>query len=331
MLLPDGVGLRNFAYSSFLEKAQTDGYNVVFWNSTPVDLTALGFSEIRIQNSRMDKLTDIYKKAKVQIELTQNIRKSNDKVYDFYRFPTQYTNLKRTLKDFAVKFLSLTHSSESGLLRIRREINGKERKTRYYRESIETLKREKPEVVFCTNQRHASTIAPLFAAKDLGIPTAVFIYSWDNLPKATMVVETDYYFVWSEYMKKELMYYYPYITEKQIFITGSPQFEMHFNEPLQSRESFFKTWDLDTDKKYICFTGDDITTSPDDPKYLEDLAVSVEMLNNSGYNLGIIFRKCPVDFSDRYEAVLKKYAATIVSIDPLWQPDFECMVYDFAY
>jgi hypothetical protein len=35
----------------------------------------------------------------------------------------------------------------------------------------------------------------LLAAQQLGIPTATFIFSWDNLPKATMVVETDYYFV----------------------------------------------------------------------------------------------------------------------------------------
>jgi hypothetical protein len=34
----------------------------------------------------------------------------------------------------------------------------------------------------------------LLAAQQLGIPTATFIFSWDNLPKATMVVETDYYY-----------------------------------------------------------------------------------------------------------------------------------------
>jgi hypothetical protein len=33
----------------------------------------------------------------------------------------------------------------------------------------------------------------LLAAQQLGIPTATFIFSWDNLLKATMVVETDYY------------------------------------------------------------------------------------------------------------------------------------------
>jgi hypothetical protein len=44
----------------------------------------------------------------------------------------------------------------------------------------------------------------LLAAQQLGIPTATFIFSWDNLPKATMVVETDYYFV-GDHMKLELL------------------------------------------------------------------------------------------------------------------------------
>ena len=57
-----------------------------------------------------------------------------------------------------------------------------------------------------------------------------------------------------------------------------------------------------------------------DQYYLEDLALSVRELNQQGYNLGIIYRKCPVDFTTRYDAVLKQYQDVIVSIDPLWRP-----------
>ena len=32
----------------------------------------------------------------------------------------------------------------------------------------------------------------------------------------------------------------------------------------------------------------------------------------------IIFRRCPVDFSTRYDSVLEKYKDTIIPIDPLW-------------
>ena len=38
-----------------------------------------------------------------------------------------------------------------------------------------------------------------------------------------------------------------------------------------------------------------------------------------GHNLGIIFRRCPVDFSDRYNQVLLKYKEIITPIAPKWE------------
>src|SRR5690606_15462237 len=72
--------------------------------------------------------------------------------------------------------------------------------------------------------------------------------------------------------------------------------------------------------EYICFSGDDITTSPDDHQYLNDFAEAVEQINSTAnYNLGIIFRRCPVDFSGRYDEVLKKFDKIITSISPKWE------------
>jgi hypothetical protein len=69
ILLPDGVGLRNFAYSNFNDIGKEQGFNVIFWNNTPFDLTELGFKEIKIQNSKSHPLTETYKNARKQIEL----------------------------------------------------------------------------------------------------------------------------------------------------------------------------------------------------------------------------------------------------------------------
>lgn len=320
ILLPDGVGLRNFAYTEFHAIGEKDNFNVIYWNNTPFDLTQLGFNEIKIQNSKSHPLTEIYKNARKQIELNLNISKTKDEVYNTYRFPFSYITLKKAIKSSITQWLSFTHSSPFGLTRIRKKIKQKERKTLYYHQCLQTLQSEQPAFVFCTNQRPMTAISPLLAAQDLGIPTATFIFSWDNLPKATMVVETDYYFVWSQHMKKELLHYYPYIQENQIFVTGSPQFEPHFNlDKIISREDFFQTYQLDSNKKYICYSGDDVTTCPDDPKYLEDVALAIRKLNAKGYNLGLIFRRCPVDFSNRYDAVLETFKEVITPIAPLWK------------
>ena len=320
IFLPDGIGLRNFAFTNFHKLATDKGFNVTFWNNTPFPLDALGFKQKKITHSKSDPFTDLLKRARTQIDLNRNIKKSGDRVYDSYRFPFSYKDLKTTTKSLTVKVLSTVYNSESGVAKIRKKIQDSERKTQYYRDSIETLKTEKPAIVFCTNQRPLTAIAPLLASKDLGIPTAVFIFSWDNLPKATMVIETDYYFVWSQHMKSELLYYYPYINENQVFVTGTPQFEPHFNKDLLlSKADFFAAHQLDPNRKYICFSGDDVTTSPNDPQFLADTVAAIRKLNEKGHSLGIIFRRCPVDFSDRYEAVLRANKDILVPIAPKWE------------
>lgn len=320
ILLPDGIGLRNFAYSNFQTIGLEENFDVVFWNNTPFDLTKLGFKEIKIRYSKSHPLTEIYKNSRTRIELNLNIKRTKDLVYNSYKFPFSYATVPKAVKSLLIQLASFTHSSKNGLKRIRKKIKQEERKTLYYHQSVEMLEKEMPEMVFCTNQRPMTAIAPLLAAQDLGIPTATFIFSWDNLPKATMVTETDYYFVWSDLMKKELLFYYPYIQESKIFVTGTPQFESHFDKSkLLSREDFFRQNNLDFNKKYICYSGDDVTTCPDDPKYLEDVAIAVRELNKKGNALGIIFRRCPVDFSDRYDKVLNEYRDVINSIVPLWE------------
>jgi hypothetical protein len=320
ILLPDGIGLRNFAYSEFYSIGKKENFDVVFWNNTPFDLADLGFDAIKIQNSKSHPFTDMYKNARKQIELNLNIKQTKDSVYDTYRFPFSYSTLKKAIKSSYTQWLIFTHNSKKGLLRIEKKIKEEERKTLYYHQSLETLQQEKPAMVFCTNQRPMTAIAPLLAAQDLKIPTATFIFSWDNLPKATMVVETDFYFVWSHHMKQELLFYYPYIQTEQVLVTGTPQFEAHFDKSkLLSKVDFFAQNNLDIEKKYICYSGDDVTTCPDDPEYLSDVAEAVLDLNSKGENMGIVFRRCPVDFSSRYDTVLEKHKNLIISIAPTWE------------
>ena len=320
IILPDGVGLKNFVFTNFLEIGQKKGYDITFWNLTAFDLSQCGYKEIKIKNAKTHPITNFLKIAQTKIELSLNCKKSNDKVYNYYLFPYSFKGLKSSFKSVFVKGIVFFNNSENGLRRIRKSIANNERKTKSYFDSLEILEREKPDMVFCTNQRMMLSVSSILAAKELGIPTASFIFSWDNLPKGTKIIETDFYFVWSNHMKDELQYYYPYISEHQIFITGTPQFETHFDESiLVSKETFFKENNLDLEKKYICFSGDDITTSPNDQIYLSDLASSIKELNNSGYNLGIIFRRCPVDFSNRFDTVLNEYNNEIKIIDPKWK------------
>lgn len=295
------------------------GWEVIFWNQTAFDLSALGYKEIKVQ-PRVRPETDLLKRAKILAELDHFTEKFEDPVYQTYKFPPSKKGLKARAKNKIVTYLTKKYKGKDGLQKLREKLKSSERKSAFYHECKSLLQQEAPDFIFCTNQRPVTAIAPLTAAQDLGIPTGSFIFSWDNLPKATMVIEPDFYFVWSDYMKEELLKYYPFVNQRQVFITGSPQFEPHFDQSLRkSREEFFKEQHLDDTMEYLCFSGDDKTTCPDDPQYLADIAEAVQQLNEQGQNLGILFRRCPTDFSDRYDAVLEKYRGLIVPLPPLWK------------
>jgi hypothetical protein len=321
VFFPDGVGLRNFAFTDFKTIGEEMGFDITYWNNTVFSLKDnLGFNEVKIENHQLHPLTPIYSRARKRCELNVSKAKFNDDVYTTYKFPFNYNSIKTTFKSLYTKLLIGVYSSEKGVEAIRKKINALERKNPKYAYCKAQLETHKPDIIFCTTQRATQSISALLAAKDLGIPTVAFVYSWDNVPKAMQVVETDYYCVWSEHMKREVLQYYPFVDAHQVFVTGTPQFEPHYDERLRvSRAEFFKTYNLDVNKKYICYSGDDETTSPLDQYYLEDLAHAVKNLNKEGYNLGIIYRKCPVDFTNRYDAVINANKDIIEVLDPIWK------------
>lgn len=322
VFFPDGVGLRNFAFTKFKALGEQKGHQIVYWNNTVFSLKEeLGYDEVTIENHKINRLTSIYSRIRKHIELNVSQKKFKDDVYPTYKFPFSCKGLKNTLITLYTKLLIGLNSSEKGIVRIRKRINSLERSTEKYQYCKAQLQQHQPDLVFCTTQRATQSISALLAAKDLGIPTVAFVYSWDNVPKAMQVVETDYYFVWSALMKDEVLNYYPFVQESQVIVTGTPQFELHYDgRLLQERSVFFAEHNLDINKKYICYSGDDETTSPLDQYYLEDLVQAVRSLNTKGKNLGIIYRKCPVDMTNRYDAVLQANTDVIVAIDPIWKP-----------
>lgn len=322
ILITDGVSLRNFAYTNFYNLGIENNYEVVFWNNTPLDLNTLGFNQIKLNQPKLHSFTTILKNVRKRIELNCYKKRFNDAIYLKYAFPLPFNTFKNVIKSSITKILIFLFNSENGLRIIRNQINKQEQKTDYYKACKNTLELHKPDIVYNTSQRSALAIAPILAANALEIPTIGFIYSWDNVPKATLDVVTDFYHVWSDYMKAELLKYHPFISKNQIAITGTPQFEPHYyNDDMISKTQFFETYNLDLDVTYICYSGDDITTSPKDPMYLKDVAKSIRKLNFEGYNLGLIFRRCPVDVSNRYNDVISEYKDIIVPLEPNWKKE----------
>lgn len=322
ILVPDGVGLRNFAFSNFKKSASDLNFEVIYWNNTNFDLKTIGLTEVKTPKPKHHFLTDILKRVKIENYINWYAENFQDKAYLDYKFkvskPISFNDrIKTALFSFFKWYFDGKRKSQ-----IQSVMNLLEERTSYFQNCIQQLQTLKPDFVLCTNQRPITAIAPIQAAKYLKIPTATFIFSWDNLPKATMVIEPNFYFVWSEFMKKELVKYNPQISEDKIFVTGTPQFEIYRDPVLRSnQQEFAAAHGLKPEMNYICFSGDDHTTSPFDEYYLRDLAQSVLEINRETKEkrFAILFRRCPVDKSRRYDPILKEFGELILGIDPAWK------------
>jgi len=320
IVFPDGVGIRNYLYSNALENSGQDLVLLHHFDKETLDYLK-SFKEIHDDIVIPDYTESTSEKFLRELiclsRLNHNIKITNN--------PTLLFNWNRNHKGFlkqlfykAVEFAASFYKDYNSILKLESRYAKAIRKNPFFGEIKSILSEVQPAQIFCSHQRGLTAATIFSAAKDLGIPTTTVIYSWDNLPKARLALRADNYLVWSEHMKSEMALFYPEIPQNQVVITGTPQFEFyHDKENITDKDSFFKAFSLDPDKKTICFSGDDVITSPDDPKYLEDLAAAI---TNAGLQeeFQILFRRCPVDISGRYDAVIGRYKDLIREAAPLW-------------
>ena len=180
------------------------------------------------------------------------------------------------------------------------------------------LEQNRPGVILFANQRNANSLPVVMAARSLGIPTATFVVSWDNLTsKGRIAAPFDHYLVWSDHMRRELLKYYPHVSHSRIHIVGTPQFDCYADDSLRwSREEFFSRIGGDPNRKLICYSGGDADTSPEDQEHVRILLELVRSGRIKG-NSQVLVRPCPVDPGTRYNKVRADYPGMLYS-QPKW-------------
>ncbi|NVK52993.1 MAG: hypothetical protein HWD85_08665 [Flavobacteriaceae bacterium] len=320
-LIPDGVGIRNYLYSDIIKDLHQAGFKFQIWHS----LDSRVIQECKQKNNiqiesydlevfKEDAITQLLRESITFARLKRGTKLTGNKTIMTNWAKNQLSFRKRTLLGLA-EFMGRFMKDYDSIIQTEKLLNSRLRGTKAYATYKEKLSKMNPELLFCTHQRLPAASSAVLAAKDLGIITVTAIFSWDNLPKARLAIRPDYYLVWSEYMANELKFYYPEINQSQIKITGTPQFDFYTKTDLvQNRSEFAKEFGLDPDKKWICFSGDDVKTSPNDDKYLRDIALALEKETD----VQIIFRQVPVENTKRYDAVLEKFPQ-IIHINPFWE------------
>ncbi len=149
------------------------------------------------------------------------------------------------------------------------------------RQFDEIFKTRKPDLVFnCSHIHGPAGELPAKVARKLGIPTAGFIFSWDNLTSRSRIfVPYDYFFVWNDNMRNELLKFYDDIPPERVFVTGTPQFDFHFKpEYSLSREALADRIGFDADRPFILYTTGVDRHFPEEYKHVRKIISILEEL-----------------------------------------------------
>jgi hypothetical protein len=320
LIVPDGVGIKNYLYTDVFKKTN---HNLILFHN--LDRNAI-LDIQTITNIENEILIPDYQETLIELFLRELIcfsrLKFNSKLVKNKSIIKNWTWSKKTGSKFLfyklIEFASILFNSYSSILKLENIYQKVIRKNIFYKKVKDIFEQNNPKSIFCTHQRGLKMATIFAVAHDLKIPSTTVIYSWDNLPKARLALRSNKYLVWSDYMKNEMKIYYPEINQNNVFVTGSPQFEFYNDKNnIIDKAVFYEKYNLDINKKIICFSGDDELTSPDDPKYLNDIANQLK-LKNLDNNFQILFRRCPVDVSGRYDSVIKNHSDLIKIADPLW-------------
>lgn len=322
ILVPDGTGVKNYILSSFIKLVSKNfelilvhNFNETVENEFPISKEDYTHLKVPIYNENL--VHKFIREALCFARLNYNSNlKYNPTILinwrrKFTKLPKKFFYKLVEIYGFKISknYSYISDVSNSYHLRVQKSSSVIEFK--------KMLKQYQPDIVFTTHQRSEFNIPLFAAAKVCNIKSVSVIYSWDNMPKARIPYYSDYFFVWSTYMKEEFKDYYPDIDESRIKITGTPQFEFYQDKNiLLSREEFCENLGLNPAKQILCYSGDDRLTSPFDPEYLDDMATIFAAMNKD-ICPQILLRPCPADDGSRFNAVMQKHNNIILDL-PDW-------------
>jgi len=312
LLIPDGVGLRNFVLGPFLREAAGRG-PVDVLHGIPEELLgrfngALLHGPVhwrRLESDPDSRVREFLRNALAYAHLQWG---GTGLMRLRLGMPIRGGTLGRRLFARSARMVGRAAATRSGIELldachgwVARRAPAVERYRRSFREWGTS-------VLFCSHQRPPAIVAPVLAARSLGIPTATFIFSWDNLSsKGRIAAPFDHFLVWSALMRDELLRFYPDISANRVHIVGTPQFEPYADATrLWSREEFFRRVHADPARPLICYTGADVGTCPGDQEYVRILLEHIRA-GRIARDAQVLLRPTPVDAGSRYDHLRAAY------------------------
>jgi hypothetical protein len=208
----------------------------------------------------------------------------------------------------AKKIISYPFSNRAGLNILSKSERVSSRLLKTTDEYLELFKRLKPALVFNGSHIHCRVATQAIqAAQWLGIPTATFIFSWDNLTsQGRIMLPYDHFLVWNEALRRQLLKMYEWIRPEQVFVTGTPQFDFHFRpEFFWSREEFCRSVGADPSRPIVLYSTGMANHMPGEPEIVEEIADILKDFGEHG-NPQLLVRVYPKDLTGRFDELKKR-------------------------
>lgn len=321
LLIPDGVGVRNFVVGPFLQTASRD-HDVHALHVIPPSLLA------NYQQTNADRKVFWHPISKFQdrpLAFTLRNSLSYSQTYWVNNFAMKTMRSRAVNGSWKTKAAVLTAkaigyaaASPTGIQWLEKVHNYAASKLPEVQTYQSLFQKIRPGVLFCSHQRPPTIIPPVLAARSLGIPTATFIFSWDNLSsKGRIAAPFDHYLLWSEHMRGEMRRFYPQVSPDRLHVVGTPQFDPYGDMSLRwTREEFCKRVGADPNRALICFSGGDAGNSLEDHHHIRALMELIRDGKIPG-RPQVILRPAPVDDGTRYAAVRRDHPELIYA-QPIW-------------
>lgn len=312
LLVPDGVSLRNFVLGR-TAGLLADAGGVTIWADPSLPAA---------EGCRWDTL-DPYPERLAEATIRRTLEYAHLRALDTpgARFvlaqPIPGSRRSRSLRS-AARTASVPFGTLEGVQRLVSVHDRLAARRPEVEAAARRLAEVRPDVVLCAHQRPLTVLPVILAARRLGIPTATFVFSWDNLTtKGRMAAPFDHYLVWSAHMGAELHRFYPDVPDDQVQVVGTPQFDPYADPSHPStRAALAARLGLDPDRPIVCFTAGDAGTCPDDPYHLSVLLELVRSGRVEG-DPHVVLRTAPVDPGRRFDAVRERYPE-LVEAAPNW-------------
>lgn len=193
------------------------------------------------------------------------------------------------------------------------------------RQLDELFDRLQPDLVFNGSHIHGQAgELPVLAAHARGIPTAGFIFSWDNLTsRSRIMVPYDTFLVWHEAMRAELLEVYPEVRSQQVAVTGTPQFDFHFDRRLKlSRKKLCSRIGIDPARPFVLYTTGIANHFFDEHRHVESVIDILSRLDESR-RPQLVVRTYIKGTSPEMLALAERGYPDVYFPEVLWEPHWQ--------